>query len=199
MVDIVIFSKSGDDVAIAEMSERLAGPGRRLIGFYNKDAMGNPWVSSVDATDVKMVRAKAVSWGPAILSMLSSFFDSKSLLYLVDVDFVERFLIDPDLFFKVVSPAKFLAFDGRFDQDEKGIWQVIFPTWDFSKIAGEFLRDDAFRNFVRFVDPDQDENGRYYAERYFYTHFREMVQFECLFESHSAQSFHPLSERVAEL
>ena len=198
MIDIVLFSRSGDDVTLAEMSKRVAGPERRLIVFYSNSAVGNHLVSSVDHADVKFVHAKVVSWGPAILSSLGTFFDRSSGLYLIDVDFLLTFSVDPDPFLSMDSPASFLAFDGRFDQTENGEWKYIFPTWDLCRISSDLLQDDAFRNFVKFVDPVQDADGRYYAERYFFTHFRNLFKFECLFESRSAQSFHPLANNLVD-
>ena len=208
MIEVILYSSTGDDDALVSAARALTLEKARLLVL---SPTLDPMRLSAATTGVEEVRLLAeprlVPWAFAIAARLWPVLDARADHLFMDASFAGIHALSMGDFVKCARQHQVFTVSGRYGFAEPKQWFLrqkftfLFPTWECALVSADFWSQDPFPEFLSTLTPSSDVADQRTAERSFYETFGPTCDVACLLNGagHSAGTENPFDGKKIEM
>jgi hypothetical protein len=192
--EICLYSPSGNDARLLQFVGSIRQTDTRFL--IMSDELGGTHLEGVVRNSGSIAhvfpRTRLASWSLAVASFLMREMREDSRKAIFDVDFAVAQKLPADRFLEAAAERDFYALSGRFDEADG---RFAFASWECCVLSPALWQSEDFKTFLVNLAVGMNLDGRLYAERYFYEHFRRAFDVASVIDRQTSRSFDPLAEK----
>jgi hypothetical protein len=190
-LEICVFSPESNDDNLVNVLNVIKAADTRYLVLSDGLGQGNmaAAIRGTTSTAHLLPWSSVAVWSMAVANLLQRDMKADSWKLFVDADFAAAQKLPMPKFIEMARQHDFLSATGRFDTASK---EFSFPTWECCSISPALWQAEDFRTFLGNIQNGMNAEGRLYAERYFYEHFRKSFDCTSLLSKETSSQFDPV-------